>query len=191
MKICSIEGCGREAKGRGWCMNHYMRWKRNGSPTGGGVVPGTGLKWLEETLTVQTDECVYWPFKRSIHGYGTIQFRGKNTGAHRAVCFMAHGEPPSAEHIALHSCARGMQGCVNHRHIRWGTHQENTDDRERDRKTGVTAWDNYHKLSLDDVRQIRSEKGVTQGDVLAKRYGVDRAHISRILSGKARPDRAA
>lgn len=27
---CSIQGCGRVAKSRGWCPAHYMRWRKYG-----------------------------------------------------------------------------------------------------------------------------------------------------------------
>lgn len=33
-KPCSVEGCERSAKARGWCPPHYMRWKRHGDPLG-------------------------------------------------------------------------------------------------------------------------------------------------------------
>lgn len=32
---CSIEGCDRPARGRGWCDPHYKRWLRHGDPLGG------------------------------------------------------------------------------------------------------------------------------------------------------------
>ena len=32
MKICSIEGCGKRARGRGWCWNHYALWRKYGNP---------------------------------------------------------------------------------------------------------------------------------------------------------------
>lgn len=30
---CSIDGCGKAARTRGWCVAHYTRWHRYGSPT--------------------------------------------------------------------------------------------------------------------------------------------------------------
>src|SRR5699024_1437799 len=30
--ICSIEDCGKPAKGYGWCTRHYDSWKRHGDP---------------------------------------------------------------------------------------------------------------------------------------------------------------
>lgn len=32
MGVCSIEGCDKPAKGRGWCAAHWWRWKNYGDP---------------------------------------------------------------------------------------------------------------------------------------------------------------
>lgn len=32
--LCSIEGCGRPHIARGWCNNHWKRWRRHGDPLG-------------------------------------------------------------------------------------------------------------------------------------------------------------
>jgi hypothetical protein len=29
---CSIEGCGKSVKGRGWCAMHWRRWRKHGDP---------------------------------------------------------------------------------------------------------------------------------------------------------------
>lgn len=31
--LCSVEGCCKPARGRGWCGTHWWRWRYNGSPT--------------------------------------------------------------------------------------------------------------------------------------------------------------
>ena len=32
MKTCSIEGCGKPHKARGWCSTHYLRWHQTAHP---------------------------------------------------------------------------------------------------------------------------------------------------------------
>ena len=32
MVTCSIEGCDKGVKGRGWCNKHYKRWRTHGDP---------------------------------------------------------------------------------------------------------------------------------------------------------------
>lgn len=38
--ICSVDGCAKRAKARGWCNGHYIRWRQHGSPEAGGRARG-------------------------------------------------------------------------------------------------------------------------------------------------------
>ena len=33
MKVCTIEGCERPFRARGWCATHYARWSKHGDPS--------------------------------------------------------------------------------------------------------------------------------------------------------------
>lgn len=47
MDKCSIESCDEPVyvKMRGWCRNHYLRWRRNGDPLGGKYYVHHGMKY--------------------------------------------------------------------------------------------------------------------------------------------------
>ena len=73
------------------------------------------------------DGCLLWPFQISTTGYGRLEVNGKKKIASRYVCELAHGEPPTRQHEAAHSC--GNSKCVNPKHLRWATHTENEADK--------------------------------------------------------------
>ncbi len=142
--------------------------------------PGEAGRWLIERRDYRGDDCLMWPFSTNRQGYGSVLYGGKIMGAHRAMCFIAHGEPPMPDHEAAHYCRGGQLGCVNPRHIRWATTLENARDRIRHQTT--TA-----KLSPDDIADVLRlvGEGEKQREI-AKRFGVHEATISRVVHNKAR-----
>jgi len=122
--ICAIPDCGKpSANHRGWCFNHYYRWKKYGDPAAGRPVDnGRRRDFLAKALASSTDACILWPFRQSEYGYAIWH----KVRVSRIVCEEVYG--PS-ELLALHSC--DVKACINPRHLRWGTYSDNIQD----------AWD--------------------------------------------------
>ena len=96
---------------------------------------GAARKFYEEALTMETDECILWPFycepKGGTPKLGLPGQPPRNVA--RLVCEQRHGPAPSGM-FCLHSrMDRGHPAhCINYRHLRWGTAKENAQDREYD-----------------------------------------------------------
>lgn len=189
-KSCSVEGCNgnshKSAQGtRGWCSAHYQRWRRHGSPIGGGTSHNKPKEWIEHHVSIQTDECLTWPFATSSNGYAQLRVDGRTGSATREMCRQAYGEPPTADHEVAHSCGKGHLGCINPGHLRWATHSENLADKimhgtaPRGENCGTA------RLTEDDVREIRRLKGAVSQKDLASRFGVSQPNISAIHSGRS------
>lgn len=54
MKTCSVDGCRRLIRARGWCIGHYNRWLKYGTPGAALLERRTGPRhhaWATDTLT--------------------------------------------------------------------------------------------------------------------------------------------
>ncbi len=169
MKIdgCTICGVGGKIT-RGFCRRHYLRWLRNGDPLAGRVSKGEPAKFLAQAIKSETDDCIIWPFCKSRNArIGT-----KNVC--RMICEELHGPAPNASHYALHSCGKGADGCINPRHIHWGTPKENTADRIKHGTHG-------YRLKEHQVVEIRKYKDRSIG--AEKQYGISRVYYLHIING--------
>lgn len=134
---------------------------------------GKTFKWLQEHAEYQGLDCLPWPFcreKRS--GRGCMGHNGRNYWAHRLMCELAHGPPPTDKHEAAHICGKGAYGCVNPRHLAWKTTSENQLDR---RKTGGMLRNRYGNRSVlkpDTIAAIVALKGKKPQVETAKMFGV-------------------
>lgn len=146
---------------------------------------GAAIQFLKALAADSPANCVIWPFFKDRNGYGRLGYQGKGYWAHRLVCELAHGQAPSADHEAAHSCGHGKDGCVNPRHLAWATRTRNQLDR---RIHGTKAHSGYRwhpKLTPVDVIQIRKYKGPMTQAELASTFGVSDATIRDVRSGKS------
>lgn len=131
-------------------------------------------KWLVSHVGHTGQDCLTWPFKANIDGYGMVMVNRKNWMAHRLMCELAHGLPPTPKHQAAHECGNGNKGCVNPRHLSWKTQHENQQDRW---KHGTQNVGQRGKLTYAERVAIRAMRGEKTQAELAKIYGVDRTTI--------------
>ena len=185
-RLCSIPGCERPARARSWCSDHYSRYRNYGDPTAGRTPEGEPLRWLRKSMPFFSESCVRWPYARKEEGYGAVLYEGVIMGAHRAACFIAHGPPPAPDMVAAHSCGKGHEGCVNHKHLRWATHQENVADRALHERLGIARPRKGLKLTEQNVEEILAFRGKEKIATLAKRFGVHQSMISKIHNGHRR-----
>lgn len=140
------------------------------------------LEWLLQHVSWMGDECLMWPFYRHRYGYGRIGYHGEHWYAHRKMCIERHGPPPGPEYEASHLCGKGLQGCVNPKHLCWATRKEN-EKLKLVHGTLITGTKHYRShLTPNDIAAIRAASISAIGSVprLAAKYGIHKNSIWRI-----------
>lgn len=146
---CSIFDCEVPVYGRGWCENHYARWRRTGSPSGVGrgrrTVSKVDKTWLLEPppdrvrisaevrfwhkVTSETEpsnpklgHCWIWQGAKDQDGYGVFYFSRNGKRFYRAHHFLAGKALAGLEwdHLCLN------KACVRPQHLEAVTGLENT-----------------------------------------------------------------
>lgn len=151
---------------------------------------GEPLRWLTAHQSYDDPECLIWPFATDPQGYGRVRWKRENTPAHAVMCEMVNGARPE-NHESCHTCGNGNKGCVNPKHLYWGTRSENI----RDRKIHGTfkppprlTGDKNHKTKLDWEKVFEIKFRLSCGEPerkIAERFGVCKGSISDIRHGRS------
>lgn len=153
-----------------------------------GVKPGTKREWLHGLVGHAGDECIIWKGSTHPTGYGYFGFTedGKKFigRAHRYMCRLAHGEPPTDKHEAAHSC--GNARCVNPKHLSWKTSSSNKLD-SRGHGTHVrNKRGNRPTMTDAQVAEMRSLADTMTQAALAAKFGISEKTVWGILHGRSR-----
>lgn len=148
---------------------------------------GKTFRWLADHVSYQGDDCLPWPFAKDRRvGRGQLGHDGKHYWAHRLMCKLAHGEPPTPKHQAAHNCGKGHYGCCNPKHLEWKTNSAN----QLDRAVNGNALRNRNgprpSLPPDKLAQIHQMRraGMTQV-AIGNRLGVSLGCVQYWLKYRA------
>ena len=120
---CTVEGCERDHKAKGFCWVHYNRFKRYGSTDDPKPTPQERFHNCY-TLIPETT-CWIWTGHVIKNGYGRIRVNGEYVLAHRLSWKLYRGPIPEGMCVC-HHCDE--PSCVNPEHLFLGTHKDNMDD---------------------------------------------------------------
>lgn len=185
--LCVVEGCDRLRKSFEHCELHYGRLRRTGEVGPASLVQrkrGQTMAELRAAASATTDDCIMF-------GPGTyrpcVRLDGTTMQASRAVWILAEGDP--GEKHVLHTCHRGIEGCVNRRHLYLGDHPQNMRDMveaghsNRGKEFGRRG---RGALTDDQVREIRRRyaAGGAKFTEMAREFGVGEMTVARAARGQ-------
>jgi hypothetical protein len=142
------------------------------------------MKWIDESLKIESAECLTWPFNTcGLSGHAQMTISRKTVNPARVICEKIFGPAPSPKHEAAHSCGNGDLACVNWKHVRWATHKENEADKRAHGTAPIGEKHGAAKLTEQQVRQIRASKDSSYK--ACKKFGVSNSMICRIRRREA------
>lgn len=163
-------------------IHFVVATNKDGKPKRGEVT-----RWLDEIAVPHNgDDCLLFPFYCAPSGHGRLCGRNGPAMAHVYVIEKVTGEKPSPQHECCHSCGNGHLGCVNPRHLRWGTRAENVADRK---VHGVFVpppvrrgtKNNKARFTEKSVREVRRRLAVGESfGSIARDYGVTPSSVMNI-----------
>lgn len=130
-------------------------------------------------------DCWEWQGRKNKDGYGTFHILRDSKLVHRVAYEHFCGQIPEGL-LVCHTCNNPC--CVNPKHLKLGTDQNNMDDMVLAGRQNKQKGEDHHNAKLSkeqivEIRELYSTGFVTQQD-LADHFDVSQVHISNIVLKK-------
>ena len=135
---CSIEGCSRPRRTRGWCGTHYERWRRTGSTAARPRYASLESAFIAQTEPLPWSGCLIWT--GTLAGgdrYGQLSASGQRVSAHRYAWEREHGLIPEGMMVDHRYHCHTL--CCEASHLRLATVAENASNRRGPQRKSVTG----------------------------------------------------
>lgn len=156
------------------------------SPRVGATVQ-TRLEQLLLALSLETDDCLLWPYSRTTAGYPSVWHpdEKRTVYGHVEILRRTRGERPPS-HEAAHGC--GNRACVNKRHLRWALPVDNTADKYGHGTMWHPNQSQKHEINpgakLTHAQVMEIKNSTVASETLGPWYGVSGRQIRRIRRGE-------
>jgi hypothetical protein len=146
-RICSIEDCSKAHYGRGYCRQHWRRWRDSGDPNGTGRVHYGTPEEAFAAHAKPVGDCIIWTGTIQPPGYGNLMVDGRKMLAHRYAWQRVKGPLDPAVFLD-HRCH--VPACVKISHLRPATPKQNVEHVQGPRADNTSG---YLGVSWDKARQ--------------------------------------
>jgi len=141
---------------------------------------GMSLAQRIDYYTDKTGDCWSWKGVKFPNGRAQLHWEGKTQSATRLIMRERVGRKLATNEFVCHSCDN--RWCVNPDHLFVGTPKENSEDMVSKNRSCIGERNPISILTEQEVKRIKRSR--LPQTTLARRYGVSKHAIWRIVHGK-------